>query len=186
MKKKTTKKLTLPWKKILIGIVASLLGIVVIGFLSLFLWMKTWKTYEFPDGSGSIRYPGIWRDEKFEDHGSYQWLFTTFSDSKNNLPYASNRDWHTEFSISRFAPDSGSTAEESLQRSLPLTDVFKQNVIIAGHKMNMDISDNFVSYSTASKNYIYTFSLVLKNLSKFEINLNHFLLSLVVRTVSFK
>lgn len=47
-------------KKIIFGIFLVILGIVGVMIVSVFLWMQTWKTYNFPDGSGSLRYPSNW------------------------------------------------------------------------------------------------------------------------------
>src|SRR5260221_6236197 len=115
MKQKSARKRN--WKKILIVMSFWILGVFGADILGVFLWMQTWKTYQFPNGQGYIRYPSIlftWPRVGAEVPIALE-LITLSNHEDPNKPFPNGNLF---FTITRYMPtDNFSAAKEFESRS---------------------------------------------------------------------
>ncbi|CAN5288577.1 hypothetical protein BH10PAT1_BH10PAT1_2160 [soil metagenome] len=85
------KKLKKNWKKIVLAIMAVVVGLVVVVVTGLFLWMQTWKAFQLWDRQGYFLYPSNWiiKENKSTDIQTY--LTINYSASENYSPIIINR-----------------------------------------------------------------------------------------------
>lgn len=109
MKQKQRRK-QLNWKKTLLAIFVAFLGLAAVMAVCIFVWVQTWKTYDFPEKQGSIKYPASWVFDEKSTNVPGMWEFAVFRDTSDQYEY--NAILH----LIRYIPFSDMTSKEEAKK----------------------------------------------------------------------
>ncbi|PWU24135.1 hypothetical protein C5B42_00540 [Candidatus Cerribacteria bacterium 'Amazon FNV 2010 28 9'] len=183
------KRKNLNWRKILLIVVGSITGIIALIILGFFLWMQTWKTYEFPDGQGSIKYPPFWVLEPRKLNSDGMGLFGEITDGSNIIGIG------LQISLVRYYPAWNRTAQQDAQqRANQVVSYYGGQFVNLGfaiegepiysaqESFSKDIEDQYIEFT--HKGYVYEFQF-RSNYKGLRDKLEKELLSLMLQSIRF-
>lgn len=175
------------WKKLVLGAGVTVLALALFIVGGFFVWMQTWKTYEFPDGSGSIKYPSQWKLER-SDHslkGCYEQDFGTIYSAKEQLSDNDPlRDIVLEFVCFPFDQLHYSSLEDQVYDSASRVRGKSYVFRISSVKVYAIKDEGYGYYSYAHNGNQYGFdSFFLKSRKGLDRIVNEFVLGLMISTL---
>ena len=124
-KKKGTK---INWKKIILVVLGAIVGLIIVVIIGFLIWFSTWKTYEFPDGSGYLIYPNDWYLSSTSIRGKTEWVFGTLYNLDEANAETINPLDNTVLNFSSFPLDGDKNSLEDIDRmALTISEQGKKN-----------------------------------------------------------
>ncbi|SRR5258708_39452458 len=164
-------------RKSILVIILGFLSFAAVAAVGTFLWVQTWKIYQFPDNQGFIKYPKTW-------NMSVDVIGNGISASLGDFKVIINRKYPA-----RDITTAENDAKASIQKytGAGFNEQFKLSEEIAYSKTRTETTDKYLAgqfIEVAHKGYVYNFQFYYLNkgiLSLWE----KFIYSLMIHTIYF-